>query len=219
MLLFVCSLLSNLDHGSVPGLSVPIKNNLEIQNFKFGLLGTIVYLGFLFGSLASAVLFQKAHTTKLLLVIAITFNGGTLLAFTQLTDYYSSLFSRFICGFFQVFFCIYCPVWGDIYGSHRQKSIWITLFSISSPLGIFLGFALASMLNNDLDWKYAFYIQAFFTIPCLIGLLITGSHWLNIEQAAAHRKDCERNVLVELGLPADYLQVRGGILDANGGYS
>ena len=133
------------------------------------------------------------------------FNGLTLVAFSQVTNYSFALAMRFICGFFQVYFCIYAPVWGDAYGSHREKSMWITLFSISSPLGIFLGFAFASVLNNKDNWQWAFYIQSLFTIPCVIGLLLTDSKWLNIEEAVAHRNECRKKVLKDLKLPEDYL--------------
>ena len=200
------SLLSNLDHGSVPGLSIQIKNQLDIENFKFGLLGTTVYFGFLIGSIAGAQLFQKPNMTKTILITAMFFNGLTLFAFSFLHVYSLAILLRFVCGFFQVFFCIYAPVWGDAYGSHRDKSMWITLFSASSPLGIFLGFAFASVLNNQNDWKWAFYIQALLTVPCLAGLLITDARWLNIEEAVAFKADCQDRVLRELKLPPDYLQ-------------
>ena len=57
IVLFFSSLICNLDHGSVPGFSLAIKQNLQIYNLGFGLLGTFVYLGMTLGSLVGVKVF------------------------------------------------------------------------------------------------------------------------------------------------------------------
>ena len=57
MLNFMSALLCNLDHGSLPGFSMEIKEKMKIGNFGFGMLGTVVYLGLTIGSITGAKIF------------------------------------------------------------------------------------------------------------------------------------------------------------------
>lgn len=158
LLNFLCTLLCNLDHGSLPGFSVEIKDKMNIHNFGFGMLGTAVYLGLTIGSLVGAKIFQYPAFTKITLIIAMSFNGLSLLAFIFVKDYKLAMALRFFTGFSQVYFCIYSPVWADTYGTERGKSFWITLYVICVPMGVFLGFSFASVLNKDGHWEWAFIV-------------------------------------------------------------
>jgi len=57
LLNFFCSVMVNMDHGSLPGCSEEVKKKLNIQNIGFGALGTAVYAGLTIGS----VLGTKAY--------------------------------------------------------------------------------------------------------------------------------------------------------------
>ena len=142
--------------------------------------------------------------TKVVLISSMCLNSLALLAFTQVTNLYLGLLTRFISGFFQVFMMIFATVWGDAFGSSREKSIMVMLFSMCSPLGVFVGFALSSIMASD-DWKWAFYIEALLMTPCILGLAATSHTWLNIEDVVNFRNEVQKKVLRELNFPEDYL--------------
>lgn len=180
LLNFLCALMCNLDHGSLPGFSLEIKEKMKIGNFGFGMLGTAVYLGLTLGSVIGAKIFQVPAFTKTTLIVAMSFNGLALFAFIFVDNFHVAILLRFLTGFSQVYFCIYPPVWADAYGSEREKSFWITLYVVCVPLGVFLGFSFASVLNKEGHWEWAFVVQAALTIPCIIGLILTDKKWLDI---------------------------------------
>lgn len=50
VLIFLTNLLINVDHGSLPAATLNIKSDLNIDNVKLGVLGSLVYLGLTFGT-------------------------------------------------------------------------------------------------------------------------------------------------------------------------
>jgi len=121
-------MLCNLDHGSLPGCSQEVKEKMKSGNLGFGMLGTFVYLGLTIGSLVGAKVYQRSTHIKPILLTSMICNSILLVAFAVSRDFYLALFLRLLTGFFQVFVCIYTPVWADAFGSEREKSIWITVF-------------------------------------------------------------------------------------------
>jgi RsiW-degrading membrane proteinase PrsW (M82 family) len=77
-----------------------------------------------------------------------SFNGIFLLSFALTSTLWANLLIRFLTGMFQIYICIFTPVWADTYGSEKLKNIWITVLLLSSPLGIFLGFMLTSLVAH-----------------------------------------------------------------------
>jgi len=78
-----------------------------------------------------------------------------------MTDSFAAnLVIRFVTGIFQIYICIFTPVWADAFGSEKLKNIWITILLLSSPLGIFVGFMLTSFLahSKNFGWEWSFYI-------------------------------------------------------------
>ena len=107
----------NVDHGSLPGCFNAIKEKLDVGNLGFGILGSIVFVGLIFGSIAASGLFSQGDWIKPTLILALTLNAISLYAFTLSNSFYLMVFVRGAIGFFQVFVCIYMPVWVDTYGS------------------------------------------------------------------------------------------------------
>lgn len=58
LIIFASCILINVDHGSLAGCSVELKEDLDINDFQFGILGSIAYCGIFFGSMAATGLFQ-----------------------------------------------------------------------------------------------------------------------------------------------------------------
>jgi len=49
-----------------------------------------------------------------------------------------------------------------------------------------MGYGLAACLQHNIGWRWAFYIQAFFLIPSMIGLIFTPSKYFDLEEADKH---------------------------------
>ena len=61
ILLFVCNVMVNIDHGTLPGCVEEVKAKLSINNMGFGSLGTSVYAGLSLGSALGTKLYQKTN--------------------------------------------------------------------------------------------------------------------------------------------------------------
>jgi len=121
------------------------------------MLGSIVYLGMTFGSSSATWLFEKSQWTKMTLAFTLLMNSFSLIMFGFTDNFYFSFFMRFWVGFFQVFQCIYMPVWADNFAAEKQKAAWLTFLILASVLGIVLGFSLTSLMVEVLTWRWSFY--------------------------------------------------------------
>lgn len=99
-LIFYTNILINVDHGSLPGCSNQFKDDLDISDFKFGVIGSVVFGGLTFGSVFATAIFQKSAWIKPTLVGTITLNGIALYAFTLTDNFYLDTFLRIMIGFF-----------------------------------------------------------------------------------------------------------------------
>jgi len=82
------------------------------------------------------------------------------------------------------------PVWADAYGTEKQKSIWLTVLLLASPLGVVLGYTLTYYMEKYLSWEWSFYIQAIALLPCAACILVTPSRYINIEYTIKFKAEC-----------------------------
>ena len=132
---------------------------MNITNIGFGALGTAVYAGLTIGSAVGTKAYQNSKHIKLILASSLACCGVFLVAFTVSSNIYFNMLCRMCTGIFQVFISIFTPVWADAMGSEKLKSLWITVLLICSPLGVFIGFTMTSVLNglDGYGWEYSFY--------------------------------------------------------------
>jgi len=175
------------------------------SNIGFGALGAMVYLGLTTGSLVAAKLFQNSKNIKPILITCMAANCVTLVTFGLAPNFYIALLLRLLTGFFQIFVMIYTPVWADAFGSEREKSIWMSLFQTCAPLGICIGFAIVSVLNQRGTWEWAFYIQGILCLPGIVGIMATDTKFFDIDSVTDYRKQCRKKILGQLDLPENYL--------------
>ena len=111
------------------------------------------------GSTTATILFEKAKWTKYTLAMTLLLNAVCLTLFTVTRSFYFDAFIRFFIGFFQVFQCIYMPVWADNFAAEKQKSVWLTFLILASVLGIVIGYGVSSVVLSYLnEWRWTFYI-------------------------------------------------------------
>lgn len=87
------------------------------------------------------------------------------------------------------------PVWADAFGNDQQKSQWLTYQLISSPLGVIMGYGMAAGLQDNIGWRWAFYIQSIFLLPSMIGLLFTPTKYFDLEEADKNKPKKKKKML------------------------
>ena len=158
----ISNILISMDHGSIPA-SINELRQLTSYDQSIGLFGSLVYLGNIFGSM---IFFTYINTfnRKLLLLIALLGNSVCLFTFVIIENIPFLFFNRILVGMLQAYITIYMPVWCNQYGLKSQRNYMIALIQLVSPIGIFLGYFIASICINDQiygGWKFAFLVQAF----------------------------------------------------------
>ena len=163
---------------------------MEIHDFYFGVLGSLVYAGITIGSAFSSWIFQNSNFIKPSLYLSLLLNAISLILFTATNYYYFDAFLRILIGIFQVIITIYNPVWADIFARENLKSAWLTFLILGSPLGLVLGFALTSIMKSIYNWRFSFYLQAAGLVPCVIAFFLIPKKYLDIESASRYKIKC-----------------------------
>lgn len=182
----------NIDHGTLPASVELIKEQINTNNFGFGVVGSSVYAGMTIGCALSAYLFQRGHWMKPTLSLALLMNSLCLYLFAVCTNLYLTIILRFCIGFFQIFPVIFYPVWIDAYGTEKQKSAMLSIILLATPLGTLVGYNLAYFMIEYYDWRWAMYIQALAIIPLAAAIFFTPKKYINFNIAVKERQKSKR---------------------------
>ena len=173
ILIFLLNILINLDHGAIPAGTTSLKQENNLDNVKLGIIGSLVYLGLIFGSISAGYIYST-YSSKWVLILSLFFSCFFLYFFTSVKTVFKLAFCRIGCGFFQVFCYIYFPLWVDQYGVNNQQTIWLTFLQLGVPLGTMFGYVIeAFSIRKFNNWKYAFYNQIFLILFTDIILIVT----------------------------------------------
>ena len=200
-------MLINIDHGALPGGMAGIEATANINDWSFGVLGSVVYAGLTVGSAAATAILAHGPAVKPALAITLLLNAGCLAAFSLSATFAVLAFLRGLIGMFQVFCTIYMPVWADAFGKgEAQKSVWLTGGLLASPLGVVLGYGLTYVISKNTktlgadgkpggphpagEWEWSFRIQAACLIPVVISIMVIPSKYFNIEESSQFRTEC-----------------------------
>lgn len=96
---FISNIWCNVDHGTLPGGSQQIKESLHLNDFQFGLLGSVVYGGMTLGAALATGVYQKSHLIKPTLWGTLLLNLISLSVFALMKNYFLCVLLRFIIGF------------------------------------------------------------------------------------------------------------------------
>ena len=158
-ILFASNFCVNIDMGILPACTLKISKELSLETAEYGLLGSIVYVGQAVGCVFAAVMFKKIDEHKVI-PVGLLLNMLTLLFFTFYNDYWSLLLFRGLTGLFQEFICVYFPVWVDTMASEQTNSSWMSIILIGATLGNICGYIIAALVQDNIGWRWAFYIQS-----------------------------------------------------------
>ena len=162
VLYLISNILISMDHGSIPA-SINELRQLTTYDQSIGLFCSLVYLGNIIGSM---IFFQliNIYNRKYLLLISLLGNTICLFTFALISNIPFLFFNRIVVGILQSYITIYMPVWCNQFGLQPKRNYMIGLIQLVSPIGIFLGYFIASVCINDQiygGWKFAFFVQGF----------------------------------------------------------
>jgi MFS family permease len=175
------NLVINLDHGILPACTQEIKRDLKIDEFKLGLLGSVVYVGLMLGSITSGPLLQT-YSSKKIIAGSTLGNIISLFIFPMTDNFFLLCLSRGLVGFFQVFAVIYFPVWVDTYG-REKKTLWITFLQLGVALGVFFGYGLTAIFVQFFTWRISFYTQIALLTPCFLAFAVFDEKYMSTSGA------------------------------------
>jgi sugar phosphate permease len=98
--IFLSNVFINVDHGTLPGCSNQIKSDLEMNDFQFGLLGSIVYAGLTIGAGVATGVFSNPKRSKPTLILTLLLNAVCIGVFPFSPSFYIDAGLRFGIGFF-----------------------------------------------------------------------------------------------------------------------
>ena len=191
-LLVISNIFIQMDHGSIPASTWNLYKIFN-SNQEIGLFGSFVFIGNLVGALIYFYLIN-IYQRKKLLINSMFLISICLITFILTTNTLFLLLNRGILGIFQSYFVIYLPLWCNQYGITNQRSIMLSLGQLTTPLGVFVGYLIASeciSINENIGWKFSFVIQSVIII-IMIFLLFRVSESL-FETKYVSYKD-ERNI-------------------------
>jgi MFS family permease len=91
---------------------------------------------------------------------------------------------RFMLGFTQAFCVIYGPVWVNEFSPRNSNTKWMAILHSFVVIGIMIGYIMGALtvtvLNEYLDWRFAFMIQGWFMILIGICFLFSSNSVLDI---------------------------------------
>jgi hypothetical protein len=88
----------NFDHGAMPAATKALEVGLDLTAPQLGWLGSLVFIGLFFGSVASSFIFAKCPF-KWVLFASYAGNTIGLFSFAYCTIYDLQCFARFCSGF------------------------------------------------------------------------------------------------------------------------
>jgi len=137
-----------MDHGTIPASSNEIKQDFNINETELGSFGSLVYMGKLLGALILSKVIDIVNR-KLLLLFTLLFICLLTFSFISFYNIWFLLFNRILIGFGQVFITVYFPVWIDQYGHKEWKTAMMSVFNLTSPLGVMFGYILTMIVKED----------------------------------------------------------------------
>ena len=166
LLICLINILVNLDRGAIPAATTEIKEKIKISNAQLGMIGSLLFLGLILGSLTGGYIFSK-YSSKWIVILSLFVFCFFLYSFTILESYGGMYLCRVGCGFCEVFCLIYFPIWVDQYGVKGMKTMWLTFLQMGVPLGWIIGFLIeVGSIKYYKSWEGGFFMQIILVCVC-----------------------------------------------------
>lgn len=146
------SIVMSGDNGVVSSCSEEIKRDLQLSDAEYGLFGSLPGTGRIIGSLVFMVVLQIFENRKYITLICLCVNGGMFYLYSMTSNKYILYCVRFVIGIVRIYPHIFNDMWVNQFGIQKLKTLMITAFKVSSPLGQTFGFTVGTFIPKG---KYA----------------------------------------------------------------
>ncbi|XP_015890456.2 probable sphingolipid transporter spinster homolog 2 isoform X1 [Ziziphus jujuba] len=144
-----------------------IQGDFNLNNFQDGVLSSAFMVGLLVASPIFASL-AKSHNPFRLIGVGLsvwTFaTAGCGISF----NFWSITFCRMLVGVGEASFISLAAPFIDDNAPVEQKTAWLAMFYMCIPSGVALGYVYGGLVGNYLNWRYAFWGEAFCMLPFAI---------------------------------------------------
>ena len=211
-LIFIINLFNHLDHGAIAACTTYLMTELNLDHADLGIVGSLVYLGLTCGASLAGMLFS-AYTPKWIVSISIIASCIFLYSLTDSTSMLGLCFSRFCCGFFQVFSMIYFPVWVDQFGVFEDRTLWLSFLQLGPALGTMLGYAIEAIgVRQFENWRFGFLFQCIALISSTIIFFLTPDKFFSRNYK---RTNLTRKLIQEKATPSIELYNKYNVKNGN----
>ena len=161
--LFIDIIIS-MDIGLFTSASTIIKESLKIDDKKFGLFGSCIHFGRIFGTILFMFIIN-IFNRKNLLIISLFINCFSIFCFIITDNIIILIISRILNGLFTSFELIYFPMWIDQFGIQNKKTLMMSLLQMAFPIGMILGYTANTILGSK-KWNITLLIEIISLFIC-----------------------------------------------------
>ena len=161
--LFIDIIIS-MDIGLFTSASTIIKESLKIDDKKFGLFGSCIHFGRIFGTILFMFIIN-IFNKKNLLIISLFINCFSIFCFIITDNLIILIISRILNGLFTSFELIYFPMWIDQFGIQNKKTLMMSLLQMAFPIGMIIGYTANTILGSK-KWNITLLIEIISLFIC-----------------------------------------------------
>ena len=180
ILMSIISLIHGLiciSPGILSSYITELKKEFNLNDEKYGNLGTVYGLGSLIGSLTFTFVIRIINN-KYLICGMIIINCFCNFIFFFTINFSILLFSRFISGFATVFCFIYFPIWVENFAMKKWVNFMQTTVQIANTIGNIIGYFIYFILGNN-KWKDGFFIESFSVLFLVLIMVMIPDRYYN----------------------------------------
>ena len=180
LLMSIISLIHGLiciSPGILSSYVTELKKEFNLNDEKYGNLGTAYGFGSLLGSLIFALIIRIVNN-KYLICGMITINCFCNFIFFFTINFSILLTSRFVSGFASVFCFIYFPIWVENFAMKKWVNFMQTTVQVANTVGNIIGYFIYLILGSH-KWKDGFFIESFSILFLVLIMIMIPSRYYN----------------------------------------
>ena len=180
ILMSIISLIHGLiciSPGILSSYITELKKEFNLNDEKYGNLGTVYGLGSLIGSLTFTFVIRIINN-KYLICGMIIINCFCNFIFFFTINFSILLFSRFISGFATVFCFIYFPIWVENFAMKKWVNFMQTTVQVANTIGNIIGYFIYFILGSN-KWKDGFFIESFSILFLVLIMVMIPDRYYN----------------------------------------
>ena len=181
--LFLFFVMINIDctidisSGILSSSAKEIKNQLKLNDAKFGSFGTAISLGRIISSFLFFFLNKKVNR-KYFLITIVSFHSLFLFFFKFTNNFHILIVLRCLQGLTHTSPSIYVPIWINQFGLKEYKTVQITSIQLFQAIGKLLGHFIIIIIGFE-NWKNGFIISGIYLLILAFCCLISNENYFS----------------------------------------